>query len=102
MAEDVAATAPREAEVMTIAHGTAVLRSPAPPGRPDHVAAWVVALACLPYLTLKAAWVAGSSLGIPPDSPLLDHTLVLRLARACCRRLAGRRTGSRRKGWPTR
>ncbi|MFE7676028.1 histidine kinase [Streptomyces albidoflavus] len=67
---------------MTSDHGTAVLRSPAPPGRLDHVAAWVAALACLPYLALKSAWVAGSSLGIPPDSPLLDHTLALRLANA--------------------
>ncbi|MCO6751486.1 histidine kinase [Streptomyces sp. IpFD-1.1] len=80
--EEVAANAPREAESMTTDHGTAVLRSPAPPGRLDHVAAWVAALACLPYLTLKTAWVAGSSLGIPPESPLLDHTLVLRLANA--------------------
>ncbi|MBL0804141.1 histidine kinase, partial [Streptomyces albidoflavus] len=80
--EDVAANASREAESMTIDHGTAVLRAPAPPGRLDHVAAWVAALACLPYLTLKTAWVAGSSLGIPPESPLLDHTLVLRLANA--------------------
>lgn len=82
MVEEVAANAPREAESMTSDHGTAVLRSPAPPGRLDHVAAWVAALACLPYLTLKTAWVAGSSLGIPPESPLLDHTLVLRLANA--------------------
>lgn len=82
MAEEVAAPAPREAEVMTSDHGTAVLRSPAPPGRLDHVAAWVAALACLPYLTLKTLWVAGSSLGIPPGSPLLDHALALRLANA--------------------
>jgi hypothetical protein len=30
-------------------------------------------LATLPYLTLKVAWIAGSHLGIPAGSTLLDH-----------------------------
>ncbi|MGW7089918.1 hypothetical protein ACWGH2_41395 [Streptomyces sp. NPDC054871] len=30
-------------------------------------------LAALPYLTLKIAWIAGSHIGIPEDSSLLDH-----------------------------
>ncbi|WP_149551071.1 hypothetical protein [Streptomyces marokkonensis] len=33
----------------------------------------VAVVACLPYLTLKTAWVAGSRVGIPAGSPLLDH-----------------------------
>ena len=33
----------------------------------------VAVAACLPYLTLKAAWLMGSRVGIPADSPLLDH-----------------------------
>ncbi|GAA2563240.1 MULTISPECIES: hypothetical protein [Streptomyces] len=33
----------------------------------------VAVVACLPYLTLKTAWVAGSHVGIPAGSPLLDH-----------------------------
>ncbi|CAL9601239.1 hypothetical protein [Streptomyces sp. Tu 3180] len=33
----------------------------------------VAVVACLPYLALKAAWVAGSHVGIPANSPLLDH-----------------------------
>ncbi|WP_121746353.1 hypothetical protein [Streptomyces sp. E2N166] len=30
-------------------------------------------LACLPYVGLKVAWIAGSRTGIPEDSVLLDH-----------------------------
>lgn len=37
-------------------------------------------VACLPYLTLKTAWVAGSRTGIPADSPLLDHTTAVAAA----------------------
>ncbi|MEU2715753.1 hypothetical protein [Streptomyces sp. NPDC007205] len=36
--------------------------------------------ACLPYLSLKAAWIGGSHLGIPDGSPLLEHRLTLALA----------------------
>ncbi|MFF7354559.1 hypothetical protein ACFZA1_18135 [Streptomyces filipinensis] len=36
--------------------------------------------ACLPYLSLKVAWIAGSHLGIPDGSPLLRHRLTLALA----------------------
>ncbi|MBL1086415.1 hypothetical protein JK359_31370 [Streptomyces actinomycinicus] len=36
--------------------------------------------ACLPYLGLKVAWIAGSHLGIPAGSPLLEHRLPLALA----------------------
>ncbi|MEU9474796.1 hypothetical protein [Streptomyces sp. NPDC048191] len=36
--------------------------------------------ACLPYLSLKLAWIAGSHLGIPHGSPLLEHRTALALA----------------------
>jgi hypothetical protein len=41
---------------------------------------FVTIAACLPYLSLKAAWTAGSHLGIPAGSPLLEHRLTLALA----------------------
>lgn len=37
-------------------------------------------LACLPYLSLKTAWVLGSDLGIPAGSSLLDGGATLRIA----------------------
>ncbi|AOR35048.1 hypothetical protein BFF78_31905 [Streptomyces fodineus] len=40
----------------------------------------VAITACLPYLSLKLAWVAGSHLGIPDGSPLLEHRLTMALA----------------------
>ncbi|CAM5486781.1 Histidine kinase OS=Streptomyces rutgersensis OX=53451 GN=F0345_05360 PE=4 SV=1 [Streptomyces diastaticus subsp. diastaticus] len=80
--EDVAAAARHDAGAMTSTHDTSRPRVPAVPGRTDRAAAWLAVLACLPYLTLKTAWVAGSPVGIPPGSPLLDHSLVLRLANA--------------------
>ncbi|MFE2991334.1 hypothetical protein [Streptomyces sp. NPDC059262] len=33
----------------------------------------VAVVSCLPYLAIKAAWIAGSRLGIPDGSSLLDH-----------------------------
>ncbi|MCX5080909.1 MULTISPECIES: hypothetical protein [Streptomyces] len=33
----------------------------------------VAVVSCLPYLAIKAAWIAGSHLGIPDGSSLLDH-----------------------------
>lgn len=69
MAEDVAATAPREAEVMTIAHGTAVLRSPAPPGRPDHVAAWVTAPRLPPLPDAEGCLGGGQFARYPAGQP---------------------------------
>ncbi|MPY57056.1 hypothetical protein FNH08_07675 [Streptomyces spongiae] len=33
----------------------------------------VAVLSCLPYLALKIAWIAGSHLGIPEGSSLLEH-----------------------------
>ncbi|MCC5479438.1 hypothetical protein [Streptomyces barringtoniae] len=40
----------------------------------------VAVAACLPYLSLKVAWIAGSHLGIPAGSPLLEHRLTMILA----------------------
>ncbi|MEU0006100.1 hypothetical protein ABZ079_17970 [Streptomyces sp. NPDC006314] len=36
--------------------------------------------ACLPYLSLKVAWIAGSHVGIPDGSALLEHRLTMALA----------------------
>lgn len=33
----------------------------------------VAVVSCVPYLTLKAAWLAGSRIGIPDGSSLLEH-----------------------------
>jgi hypothetical protein len=35
---------------------------------------------CLPYLSLKAAWIAGSHLGIPEGSMLLEHRALMLVA----------------------
>ncbi|MFI8168752.1 hypothetical protein ACIGAN_20635 [Streptomyces sp. NPDC085931] len=45
------------------------------PSRPRRVLRAVAVLSCLPYLGLKAAWIAGSRLGIPAGSALLDDRL---------------------------
>ncbi|MFB6835886.1 hypothetical protein [Streptomyces sp. NPDC056361] len=37
-------------------------------------------LACLPYITLKIAWVAGSEIGIPAGSALLEHRQMMAIA----------------------
>ncbi|MZD08818.1 hypothetical protein GTW43_27625 [Streptomyces sp. SID5785] len=40
----------------------------------------VTVLSCLPYLALKVAWVAGSRVGIPDGSSLLDHRTTMAVA----------------------
>ncbi|MFD5799230.1 hypothetical protein ACFWIO_38045 [Streptomyces diastatochromogenes] len=40
----------------------------------------VAIVACLPYLSLKLAWISGSHLGVPDGSPLLEHRVVMALA----------------------
>ncbi|MFJ9816488.1 hypothetical protein ACIRU3_14680 [Streptomyces sp. NPDC101151] len=40
----------------------------------------VAIAACLPYLCLKLAWIAGSQLGVPDGSPLLEHRVTMALA----------------------
>ncbi|MFF6917316.1 hypothetical protein [Streptomyces sp. NPDC012466] len=45
--------------------------------RPRRILRAVALVSCVPYLALKAAWIAGSHLGIPPGSPLLDDRLTV-------------------------
>ncbi|MBT2366744.1 hypothetical protein J7E88_15850 [Streptomyces sp. ISL-10] len=46
--------------------------------RPLRSALRAVAIAaCLPYLALKIAWIAGSRIGIPEGSVLLDHRALI-------------------------
>lgn len=51
----------------------APVTGPAPPGRARRILRAVAVLSCVPYLSLKIAWVAGSHVGIPAGSGLLDH-----------------------------
>ncbi|GAA2925032.1 hypothetical protein [Streptomyces enissocaesilis] len=46
---------------------------PAPAGRLRTAARTAAVVSCVPYVALKAAWIAGSSVGIPDGSTLLDH-----------------------------
>ncbi|MGC4918158.1 hypothetical protein [Streptomyces albogriseolus] len=55
--------------------------TPFPP-RSRRLLRAVAVAACLPYLGLKTAWVAGSHLGIPAGSPLLDDRVALAAANA--------------------
>lgn len=48
-------------------------RLPRSADRPALVLRAVAELACVPYLAIKVAWIAGSHLGIPARSTLLDH-----------------------------
>ncbi|MEU6178205.1 hypothetical protein [Streptomyces coeruleorubidus] len=45
--------------------------------RPRRLLRAVAVLSCVPYLGLKAAWIAGSHLGIPEGSSLLDDRLTM-------------------------
>ncbi|GAA4338363.1 hypothetical protein GCM10023086_72690 [Streptomyces venetus] len=51
---------------------TAVPRPAVRPSRSRRVLRGVAVLSCAPYLGLKTAWVAGSHVGIPDGSGLLD------------------------------
>lgn len=44
-----------------------------PPGPGVRALRAVAILSCLPYITLKVLWIAGSTVGIPDSSTLLDH-----------------------------
>ncbi|MBB4716100.1 hypothetical protein BJ965_005982 [Streptomyces luteogriseus] len=52
-------------------------RPTAGPGRARRILRAVAVVSCVPYLALKAAWVAGSHAGIPAGSPLLDDRLTM-------------------------
>ncbi|WP_031109052.1 hypothetical protein [Streptomyces sp. NRRL S-146] len=47
------------------------------PGRARRILRAVAIVSCVPYLALKAAWVAGSHVGIPQGSSLLDDRLAM-------------------------
>ncbi|MFC7306648.1 hypothetical protein ACFQVC_20765 [Streptomyces monticola] len=51
-----------------------------PPGRFLKAVRAVAVLACLPYVALKVAWVAGSEVGIPRGSSLLDDRATMAVA----------------------
>ncbi|MFD3335103.1 hypothetical protein ACFWV1_20985 [Streptomyces sp. NPDC058700] len=56
---------------------------PSPPRRPTaarRALRGIAILACVPYVSLKVAWVAGSEIGIPAGSALLEHRLTLVIA----------------------
>ncbi|MEV0243711.1 hypothetical protein AB0I06_27885 [Streptomyces sp. NPDC050674] len=46
-------------------------------GRPRRILGALAVVSCVPYLALKAAWTAGSHLGIPDGSPLLDDRVTM-------------------------
>ncbi|GHE99258.1 hypothetical protein GCM10018785_73740 [Streptomyces longispororuber] len=50
------------------------------PSGPRRVLRAVAVASCLPYLSLKLAWIAGSRVGIPDGSSLLDHRGVMVVA----------------------
>ncbi|MEU2153485.1 hypothetical protein ABZ532_00425 [Streptomyces sp. NPDC019396] len=51
--------------------------SPAPPSRARKVLRAVEIASCVPYLALKVAWIAGSRIGIPEGSVLLEHRALM-------------------------
>lgn len=58
------------------AHGAGALRLP----RFRRLLRAVAILACLPYLALKIAWVAGGEIGVPAGSPLLENRTTMVVA----------------------
>lgn len=57
--------------------------APAPAPVTGRLRSWLRALAiisCLPYIVLKAAWIAGSRIGMPDGSSLLDHRTTMIVA----------------------
>ncbi|MGW6792489.1 hypothetical protein [Streptomyces chartreusis] len=50
------------------------------PGRLRRILRAVAMVSCVPYLGLKAAWIAGSHIGIPAGSSLLEHRLSMAVA----------------------
>ncbi|WP_229909334.1 hypothetical protein [Streptomyces griseosporeus] len=51
-----------------------------PLGRSRRILRAVAVASCLPYLSLKAAWIAGSRIGIPRGSSLLEHPTTMAVA----------------------
>ncbi|MFJ6567286.1 hypothetical protein ACIQNU_07680 [Streptomyces sp. NPDC091292] len=64
-------------------HSPGPSSAPAPPvplSRARRALRAVAVVSCLPYMTLKSAWVAGSHVGIPEGSSLLEHNTTLAVA----------------------
>ncbi|MFC8102140.1 hypothetical protein [Streptomyces sp. NPDC057363] len=62
----------------TLASTPAAPAAPRPrPTRTRGLLRAVAVVACLPYLGLKVAWIAGSHAGIPDGSVLLDHRVAM-------------------------
>lgn len=55
-------------------------QNPRNPQSTQTVLLFLAVASCLPYLALKVAWIAGSRVGIPDGSPLLDHRAVMMAA----------------------
>jgi hypothetical protein len=53
---------------------------PVGPGRARTVLRAVAIASCVPYLSLKTAWIAGSRIGIPEGSALLDDRALMAVA----------------------
>ena len=64
----------------TVAVSARTGSSPATTDRPRRMLRAVAVVSCLPYLSLKVAWIAGSRLGIPDGSPLLEHRTAVAVA----------------------
>ncbi|MER6983584.1 hypothetical protein ABT317_43200, partial [Streptomyces carpinensis] len=64
----------------TLAHAPTAATAATGPDRPRRVLRAVAIVACAPYLSLKAAWIAGSRIGIPPGSSLLEHRTTMAVA----------------------
>ncbi|MFI9823642.1 hypothetical protein ACIHFC_24725 [Streptomyces sp. NPDC052013] len=64
----------------TVAVAAQTGSSPAAPNRARRILRAVAVAACLPYLSLKIAWIAGSHVGIPDGSVLLEHRTAVTVA----------------------
>ncbi|MFF0065127.1 hypothetical protein ACFYRC_26930 [Streptomyces sp. NPDC005279] len=53
---------------------------PAGPGRTRTALCAVAIASCVPYLSLKTAWIAGGRIGIPDGSVLLEHRALMAVA----------------------
>ncbi|EST22345.1 hypothetical protein [Streptomyces roseochromogenus] len=61
-------------------HSTALAPAAAGVSARRRLLRLVAVAACLPYLSLKVAWIAGSHAGIPDGSPLLAHRVTMIVA----------------------
>ncbi|MEV0176487.1 hypothetical protein AB0I00_35920 [Streptomyces sp. NPDC050803] len=57
-----------------------LVAEPGAPALPRRALRAAAIVSCLPYLGLKVAWIAGSHIGIPEGSSLLDHPTAMAVA----------------------